>query len=97
MPIEFLGRLSTPAGVSASDTLGQARWDEIEARVSDGAGRDGSCRPFCSASDGTRVAGGQDYEVRYESKKTGKSKGAVKRAVKKVGSSRKKVERALSR
>ena len=47
--------------------------------------------------DRARVAGGQDYEVRYESKKTGKSKSAVKRAVKKAGSSRKKVERALSR
>jgi uncharacterized protein DUF3606 len=45
--------------------------------------------------DRARVAGGQDYEVRYESKKTGKSKRAVKKAVKKVGSSRKKVERRL--
>ena len=31
--------------------------------------------------DRARVAGGQDYEVRYESKKTGKSRGAVKKAV----------------
>jgi hypothetical protein len=46
--------------------------------------------------DRTRVAGGQDYEVRYESKKTGKPKSAVKNAVKKVGSSRKKVERRLA-
>jgi hypothetical protein len=45
--------------------------------------------------DRARVAGGQDYEVRYETKKTSKSKNAVKRAVKKVGTSRKKVERAL--
>ena len=45
--------------------------------------------------DRARVAGGQDYEVRYEAKKTGKSKKAVKRAVKKVGNSRKKVERTL--
>jgi Protein of unknown function (DUF3606) len=45
--------------------------------------------------DRTRVAGGQDYEVRYESKKTGKPKSAVKNAVKQVGSSRKKVERRL--
>jgi uncharacterized protein DUF3606 len=45
--------------------------------------------------DRARVAGGQDYEVRYESKKTGKSKRAVKKALKKVGSSRKKVERRL--
>ena len=47
--------------------------------------------------DRARVAGGQDYEVRYESKKTSRSKAAVKKAVKKVGSSRKKVERRLAR
>jgi hypothetical protein len=47
--------------------------------------------------DRARVAGGQDYEVRYESKKTGSSQAAVKKAVKKVGNSRKKVERRLGR
>ena len=47
--------------------------------------------------DRARVAGGQDYEVRYESKKTGKSRGAVKKAVKRVGVSRKRVERRLAR
>jgi hypothetical protein len=45
--------------------------------------------------DRTRVAGGQDYEVRYEAKKSGKSKAAVKKAVKKVGNTRKRVERTL--
>ena len=45
--------------------------------------------------DRARVAGGQDYEVRYEAKKSGRSASAVKKAVKKVGSSRKKVERKL--
>jgi transcription elongation GreA/GreB family factor len=45
------------------------------------------------SQDRKRVAGGQDYEVRYEAKKTGKSKSRVKRAVKKVGNSRRKVER----
>jgi hypothetical protein len=45
--------------------------------------------------DRARVAGGQDYEVRYEAKKTGQSKAAVKKAVKKVGNTRKRVERAL--
>ena len=45
--------------------------------------------------DRARVAGGQDHEVRYESRKTGKSKTQVKRAVKRVGVSRKKVEHAL--
>jgi hypothetical protein len=47
--------------------------------------------------DRARVAGGQDYEVRYESKKTGKAKSAIKKAVKKVGNIRKRVERALAR
>jgi Protein of unknown function (DUF3606) len=47
--------------------------------------------------DRARVAGKQDYEVKYEAKKTGKSKAKVKRAVKKAGPSRKKVERALGR
>jgi hypothetical protein len=47
--------------------------------------------------DRARVAGGQDYEVRYEAKKTRKSASAVKKAVKKVGSSRKRVERRLGR
>jgi hypothetical protein len=47
--------------------------------------------------DRARVAGGQKYEVSYESKKTRKSASSVKKAVKKVGNSRKKVEKALSR
>jgi hypothetical protein len=45
--------------------------------------------------DRARVAGGQEYELRYEAKKTGKPKRAVKRAAKKAGPSRKKAERAL--
>ena len=47
--------------------------------------------------DRALVAGGQDYEVRYEAKKTGKSAKQVKKAVKSVGPSRKKVERTLGR
>ena len=47
--------------------------------------------------DRARVAGGQDYEVRYQAKKSGKSRAAVKKAVKKVGNSRKRVERRLRR
>jgi Protein of unknown function (DUF3606) len=47
--------------------------------------------------DRARVAGGQDYEVRYEAKKEHRSKAAVKKAVKKVGTSRKRVDRALGR
>jgi hypothetical protein len=45
--------------------------------------------------DRARVASGQKHEVRYEAKKTGKSKSAVKSAVKKVGVSRNKVEKEL--
>ena len=45
--------------------------------------------------DRARVAGKQDYEVRYEAKKTGKSKAKVRLAVKKAGPSRKSVERSL--
>ena len=46
--------------------------------------------------DRARVAAGQDYEARYEAKKTGKSKSAVKNAVKKVGNTRTRVERRLT-
>jgi hypothetical protein len=47
--------------------------------------------------DRARVAGRQNYEVGYESTKTGRSRAAVKKAVKKVGNSRKRVERKLGR
>jgi hypothetical protein len=47
--------------------------------------------------DRARVAGGQAYEVSYESKKTGRSAPAVKKAVKRVGNVRKKVEKELAR
>ncbi|WP_128946133.1 DUF3606 domain-containing protein [Bradyrhizobium zhanjiangense] len=49
------------------------------------------------ANGRARVAGGQDYEVRYGARKTRRSASAVKKAVKKVRSSRKKVERRLGR
>ena len=45
--------------------------------------------------DRAGVAGRQDYEVRYEAKKTGKSNAKVKGAVTKAGPGRKKVERSL--
>ncbi|HTE34902.1 MAG TPA: DUF3606 domain-containing protein [Reyranella sp.] len=47
------------------------------------------------AQDRARVAGGQDYEVSYASKKTGRPASAVKKAVKKVGNTRKRVEKRL--
>jgi hypothetical protein len=47
--------------------------------------------------DRARVAGGQKYEVSYEAQKTGRSASAVKKAVKKVGNARKKVEKRLVR
>jgi Protein of unknown function (DUF3606) len=46
--------------------------------------------------DWGRVAGGQDY-LRDESKKTGRSAAAVKKAVKKVGNSRKRGREAARR
>jgi hypothetical protein len=50
-----------------------------------------------SKQDRARVTGGQKYEVAYETKKTGRSAPAVKKAVKKVGNARKKVEKRLGR
>lgn len=47
--------------------------------------------------DRARVAGKQDHEVRYEAKKKRTSAASVKKAVKKVGNSRKRVEKRLSR
>jgi Protein of unknown function (DUF3606) len=47
--------------------------------------------------DRARVAGGQDYEVGYESKKTGQSRGAVRKAAKRAGPNRRNVERELRR
>jgi Protein of unknown function (DUF3606) len=45
--------------------------------------------------DRARVAGGQDYEVQYTAKTTRKSAASVKKQ--KVGSSRKRVVKALKR
>jgi Protein of unknown function (DUF3606) len=44
------------------------------------------------AQDRAKVAGGQQHETSYEAKKTGTSPTEVRRAVKKVGNSRGKVE-----
>lgn len=46
--------------------------------------------------DRARVAGKQDYEVRYTAKKSRRSASAVTKAVKKVGNSRKRVAKALT-
>jgi hypothetical protein len=45
-----------------------------------------------TSQDRTKVAGGQDYELNYESKKTGFSADQVKKAIKSAGNARKKVE-----
>ena len=47
--------------------------------------------------DRARVAGRQEYELSYAARKGKSSRAAVKRAVKKVGNSRGKVERQLGR
>lgn len=49
------------------------------------------------AQDRARVAGGQDHEVRYEAKKEGVTKDAVKVAVNEVGNSRTRVEADLEK
>jgi hypothetical protein len=54
-------------------------------------------KTFGRNQDRARIAGGQDYEVRYAAKKSGRSASAVKKAVKKLGNSRKKVAKALKR
>ncbi len=45
--------------------------------------------------DRARVAASKPHEVQYEAKKDGVSKDAVKKSVKKVGTSRKKIEADL--
>lgn len=49
------------------------------------------------AQDRAKVAGGQDYEVNYEAKKTGSNATQVKQAVKSAGNSRSKVEKQLKK
>ncbi len=46
-------------------------------------------------SDRTRVAGGQDHEVKYEARKEGVSEAEVNQVVIEVGNSRKTVEKRL--
>ncbi|MBR0698202.1 DUF3606 domain-containing protein [Bradyrhizobium lablabi] len=46
--------------------------------------------------DRARVAAGKDYEVHYEAGKTRKSAASVKSALKKVGNSRKRLEKRLA-
>lgn len=50
-----------------------------------------------TGQDRKKVAGGQDYEVNYEKDKMDTSKEAVKKAVKKVGNQRTKVEETLKK
>jgi Protein of unknown function (DUF3606) len=65
--------------------------------VSDGSEESGEEDGARAGTGQAKVAGGQKYEVSYEAKKTGKSASAVKKAVKKVGNARKKVEKRLAR
>ena len=53
--------------------------------------------PSGRSRDRQLVAGGQRHEVSYTAKKAGVKGRAVKKAVNRVGNSRRKVERALSR
>jgi hypothetical protein len=54
-------------------------------------------RPRGRTQDRARVAGGQDHEVDYETKKEGVSQETVRKAVKSAGNSRKKVEAEIRR
>jgi len=47
------------------------------------------------SQDRRKVAGGQDYEVNYESQKTGASTKQVKKAIQSAGNERSKVEKKL--
>jgi len=47
--------------------------------------------------DRRKVAGGQDYEVNYESRKTGASTKQVKKAIQSAGNERSKVEKKLNK
>jgi hypothetical protein len=49
------------------------------------------------AQDRARVAGGQKHEVSYVAEKTGSTAGAVRKAAKRAGPSRTKVEEALKK
>jgi hypothetical protein len=49
------------------------------------------------SQDRKKVAGGQDYEVNYEAKKTNTSSKEVKDAIKSAGNSRNKVEKKLKK
>lgn len=48
-----------------------------------------------TSQDRKKVAGGQEYEVKYESEKSGASAEQVKKTIKTTGNSRKKVEDKL--
>ncbi len=49
------------------------------------------------SQDRKKVAGGQDYEVQYEQKKTGASSKEIKKAIQSEGNSREKVEKKLGK
>jgi hypothetical protein len=49
------------------------------------------------SQDRSKVAGSQEHEVNYESRKTGASTKEVKNAVESAGNSRKKVEKKLGK
>jgi hypothetical protein len=49
------------------------------------------------SQDRSKVAGNQEHEVNYESRKTGASTKEVKNAVQSAGNSRKKVEKKLGK
>jgi hypothetical protein len=67
----------------------------------DGAPDAYSTNALEAVADASRIGhvslAGQDYETRYEARKTGRAKSEVKKAAKRFGNNRKPVERSLSR
>ena len=53
--------------------------------------------PLGRSQDRAKIAGSQNYEVKYEQEKTGKSGEEIKDLIKKKGNSRKAVEEKLSK
>lgn len=84
--------MTLQGGFRSTDSVNHGR-NEMAARKNANKATNKSKRG--GAQDRARVAGGQDYEVRYEAKKTGRSTSAVKKAVKRLGNSHKKVNKAL--
>jgi hypothetical protein len=95
-PQQFMDRWCADRRLALARELELDYWISAEDKTPiPGNGGAKRCRARGRSQDRKRVAGGQDYEVRYEAKKTGASKKRVKKAIQKVGNSRRRVEKEL--